>query len=291
MQLIITNKEFDALKSLMEEEFGLSLKAQTRETFLRKIQPRLQALRMSSIKEYLHYLANDPLAKIELHDLPSFVMNTESYFLREFEQFELFLDLYKQTRKRKVLHSEKSLTILSAGCSEGQEPYSIAMLLRNQSEPLHGWDVSIIGLDINTMALAKARSGVYSAYSFRGPNTSLIENYFRKTSTETCETPKKCFRLKPEIISSIEYVHGNILHPLVFKGISNLDFIFCRNVLMYMSKKATDQIALSLWEALADDGYLFIGQSETLRKRNDLFEPVSFPRVTVYKKNKQTSAV
>lgn len=287
MQLATDNKDFDAFKTLMEEEFGLSLKTHTRETFMRKIQPRLQALRLSSLKEYLHYLTYDPLSKIELHDLPSFVMNTESYFLREYAQFELFLDLYRQKRKRKILHSDRSLTILSAGCSEGQEPYSIAMLLRNQSEPLQGWDVKIFGLDINTMALTKARRGVYSAYSLRGPHTDLIKNYFRRTSMETCETPRECFRLKPQIISSIDYVHGNILHPLVFKGISNLDFIFCRNLLMYMSKKAVDRIALSLWEALADDGHLFIGQSETLRNRDDLFESLSFPGVTVYKKTKQ----
>lgn len=290
MQLVIDNNDFDALKKLMEEEFGLSLKTHTRKTFLRKIQPRLQALRMSSLKEYLHYLANDPLSKIELHDLPSFVMNTESYFLREFAQFELFLDLYKQKRKRKVLHSDKSITILSAGCSEGQEPYSIAMLLRNQSEPLHGWNITIMGLDINVMALEKARSGVYSSYSLRGSNIDLIEKYFKRTFTETCETPKECFRLRPEIISSIDFIHSNILHPLVLKGISNLDFIFCRNLLMYMSERAADRIALSLWEALADDGYLFIGQSETLRRRDDLFEAVSYPEVTVYKKKKQASA-
>jgi len=290
MQLIMDHDDFESLKTLMEEEFGLSLKTHSRETFLRKIQPRLQALRMGSIKEYLHYLANDPLSKIELHDLPSFVMNTESYFLREYAQFELFLDLYKKTRKRKVLHSDKSISILSAGCAAGQEPYSISMLLRNQPDPLHGWDVKILGLDINIMALAKARSGVYSAYSLRGPKIEFIEHYFRKTSTETCETPKECFRLKPDIISSVDYLHGNILHPLVLKGISSLDFIFCRNLLMYMSVRAADRIALSLWEALSDDGYLFIGQSETLRKRDDLFEPLSFPGVTVYRKTKQSSA-
>ncbi len=284
------DKDFAALKTLMEDEFGLSLKAHTRESFARKIQPRLEALKMSSMKQYLDYLTNDPLSKIELHDLPSFVMNTESYFLREFEQFKLFLDLYRQKRKDKVLRSDKSISILSAGCSAGQEPYSIAMLLRNQPEPLRGWNIRILGLDINVMALEKARSGVYSSYSLRGPNTDLIEKYFRRTYAETCETPKECFRLKPEIISSIDYVHGNILQPLVLKGISNLDFIFCRNVLMYMSKKAADRIALSLWEALADDGYLFIGQSETLRKRDDLFELVSFPGVTLYKKRRPSSA-
>ena len=290
MHLGMNDQDFAALKTLMEEEFGLSLKTHTRDTFLRKIQPRLLELRMSSVREYLDYLANDPLSRIELHDLPSFIMNTESYFLREYPQLELFLDLYKQKNKQKVMHSNRSIRILSAGCSEGQEPYSIAMLLRNQSEFFRGWDIRIFGLDVNLMALAKARSGFYSEYSLRGPNTDLIKNYFTRTSSETCETPKKYLRLKPEIISSIDYMHGNILHSLLLKGISNIDFIFCRNLLMYMSDRAVDRIAFSLWESLADNGCLFIGLSETLRKRADLFVPMSYSGVTVYKKVSQTSA-
>lgn len=286
----MNDKDFAALKRLIEEEFGLSLKTHTRDTFLRKIQPRLQQLRMRSVGEYLDYVTNDPLSRIELHDLPSFIMNTESYFLREYPQLELFVDLYKQKNKQKVMHSERPIRILSAGCSEGQEPYSIAMLLRNQSEFFRGWDTRIFGLDVNLIALAKARGGYYSEYSLRGPNADLIKHYFTRLSSETCETPKRCLRLQPEIISSIDYMHGNILHSLVLKGISNIDFIFCRNLLMYMTEKAVDRIAFNLWEALADDGCLFIGQSEILRKRDDLFVRVNYPGVTVYKKVSHTSA-
>lgn len=286
MQLTIDPSEFKKLQNLIEEEFGLSLKTHTQESFTRRLQPRLKALKMNSIKEYLHFLQSDPLAKLELHDLPSFIMNTESYFLREFAQFELFLDLYRQKRKQRALEANRSFKILSAGCSDGQEPYSIAMLLRNEPESMHGWNIRILGLDINILALEKARGGVYSAYSLRSPQIDLIKKYFRKSVKETCETPEKCYRLQPEIISSIEYIHGNILQPLVLKGLNNLDFIFCRNVLMYMSGKAADRISFSLWEALAEDGYLFIGQSESLSKMDNLFEPIKFPGVTIYRKKR-----
>ncbi len=290
MQPIMDDQDFVVLRGLMEEEFGLSLRTQTQETFLRKIQPRLQALNMTTIKEYLQYLTLDPFSAIELHDLPSYVMNTESYFLREYAQFELFLELFNQKKKFKALTGNRLISILSAGCSEGQEPCSIAMLLRNQSQPLHGWNIRIFGYDINMLALTRARYGLYSAYSLRGPNTHLIKDYFINSGSINPASPKERLRLKPEITDDIEYIHGNILHSLSAKGLVNLDFIFCRNLLMYMSDKAVDRIALNLWEALSDDGYLFIGQSESLRNRDDLFEPLGFPGVTVYKKVRQAEA-
>lgn len=283
MQLTEDSNNYKTLQNLIEEEFGLSLKTHTPESFIRKLQPRLKTLKMTSIREYLHYIQNDPLAKLELQDLPSFIMNTESYFLREFEQFELFLALLRQKRKERALQNRK-IKILSAGCSDGQEPYSIAMLLRNEPEPLYQRNTSIFGLDINLLTLEKARSGVYSSYAMRSPQIDLIKKYFQKTTKERCETPGKCFKLEPEIISSVEYLHGNILRPLVLKGLVDLDFIFCRNVLMYMSRKAVESISFSLWEALSDDGYLFVSQSETLCRTDNLFVPVKFPGITVYRK-------
>ena len=284
MQLVMKETEYKALKRLIEAEFGLSLKNHTRETVAKKIQPRLKALNLDSFSEYLEYVSESPRAKIELHDLPAYIMNTESYFLREFAQFHVFTELFRKKKREKIFMMERTFRILSAGCAEGQEPCSISMVLKKLSDNLHGWKIDILGLDVNVYALDKAQSGVYSGYSLRAPHTKMIEHYFQKTKAASCDTPKECYRLKPEIIRSVEYRHGNILQPLVLQGLEKLDFIFCRNVLMYMSEKAIDRIALNLWEALADDGHLFIGQSESLRKHEDLFTAVRYPGVTVYRK-------
>jgi len=289
MQQKMHDTEYRALKSLIEDEFGLSL-TYGKETLAKKIQPRLSLLRLKSIREYLDYLMNNRMAKIELRDLPCHLMNTESYFLREYAQFELFVELFRKKKKEKLLQGNTSFTILSAGCSEGQEPYSISMLLRNNLDGLQWRNVKIFGLDINISALEKAQKGIYSSYSFRNLHNDKIERYFQKTTSTSCDAPRRCYRLKTDIVKSVEYLQGNILQPLPLKGLLNLDFIFCRNVLIYMSGKAIDKIAMSLWEALSDDGYLFIGQSESLRKHDDLFIPVSFPEVTVYRKKSSSSA-
>lgn len=290
MQLLMTEKEFSTLKTIIEESFGLSLKTHTKETLAKKTLPRLTALRLKSFSEYIAYVTEGPLAKAELHALPSYIMNTESYFLREYAQLQLFADLFMKKKKEKVFLSDRTLSVLSAGCAEGQEPYSISMMLQNATDNLHGWDgwdISLYGLDVNVFALEKAQYGVYSSYSLRGPNTDKIAHFFQKTRSTSCDTPRECHRLKPEIVRSVEYRHGNILHPLVLQGIKKLDFIFCRNVLIYMSPRAVDRIVMNLWEALADDGYLFVGQSESLRKHGDLFiGQQQHPDVTVYQKRR-----
>jgi len=284
MQLAMKEAEYKTLKRLIETEFGLSLKTHTRETLAKKIQPRLRALNLNSFPEYCEYLSESPRARIEFHDLPGYIMNTESYFLREFAQFHAFLEIFRKKKREKIFQTDRTFKILSAGCAEGQEPYSISMVLKTSSDNLHGWKIQIHGLDVNVYALDKAQSGVYSGYSLRGPHTKMIEHYFQKTKASSCDTPRECYRLKPEIIRSVEYRHGNILKPLVLQGLEKLDFIFCRNVLMYMSENAIDRIALNLWEALADDGHLFIGQSESLRKHDNLFTAVRHPDVTFYRK-------
>lgn len=280
----MTEKEFRSLKTIIEESFGLSLKTHTRETLAKKTLPRLKALRLNSFSEYIAYVTDGPMAKAELHALPGYIMNTESYFLREYAQLQLFVDLFLEKKKQKILTAERTFRVLSAGCAEGQEPYSISMVLRNATDRLQGWDIGIWGLDVNVFALEKAQYGVYSSYSLRGPNTETIERHFQKTKSTSCDTPRECYRLKPEIVRSVEYKHGNILQPLVLQGLKKLDFIFCRNVLMYMSPRALERIVMNLWEALADDGYLFVGQSESLRKHEDLFIARQYPHVAVYQK-------
>jgi chemotaxis protein methyltransferase CheR len=290
MNPVMHENEYKILKTLIEEEFGLSLRTHNRDTLSEKIQPRLSKLRLKSYGDYIDYLMHDPMAKIELHNLPLHLMNTESYFLREFAQLEVFMGLFKKKMQERDFGANRPFTILSAGCSVGEEPYSISMMLKKNPETLNGSDVRIIGLDVNVRALVRAKRGIYSRDAFRGRHSRKIEGFFRKTTLKCCEKPGECLRLKTDIVKSVSFQHGNIVQPSTLKDLRNLDFIFCRNVLMYMTSKAIDRIAMNLWEALSDDGYLFVGQSESLRKQHSLFTPISISDVTVYRKNRVPSA-
>lgn len=119
---------------------------------------------------------------------------------------------------------------------------------------------------------------MYNPYSLRGVDKDIIGKYFSKID-------KSHYKLDDNIIKTTNLLQGNILNPSVFKALQNIDFIFCRNVLIYMGMKAKNRIALNLWESLSHSGYLFLGQSESFIKQDVLFRPVHFPDVIVYQKN------
>ena len=277
MKQSISDKEFTLLKDLIGQEFGLSFKTYTKEDLAKKLLPRLKKLRMMSFGEYYDYLTEDFSAKAELNALPASIMNTESYFLREFPQYRLFIELLQQLVESGKADLCKTVRILSAGCAFGQEPYSISMLLRTYKKALLGWKIHITAIDINPAALEKAQIGVYHSYSFRNSNSDFTKKYFAKTE-------KDYYRLDSDIIRSVDFKQANILDSASFRDSPALDFIFCRNVLIYMNLSAENRIARNFWEALSKGGYLFLGQSESFRRQTKLFNPVQFPDVTVYQK-------
>jgi len=283
MKLSMNNIEFNLLRDFIEEEFGLSLKNQEREVLSKRLEPNLIKLKLKSYREYYNYLLSHPSSKTELNSLPSIIMNMESYFLREKAQFNVFIDLFNKIRKERAGKSNRTIRILSAGCSEGQEPYSISISIRNSGISIGGWDIRISGLDIDPVSIGKAREGIYNSYSLRGVEKNISGKFFSKTGSDH-------YRLNTDIIKTVDLLQGNILNPTVFKGLQNLDFIFCRNVLIYMGIKAKNRIALNLWEALSYNGYLFLGQSESFIKQDVLFRPAHFPDVIVYQKKNPHAA-
>ncbi|MEW6109779.1 MAG: protein-glutamate O-methyltransferase CheR [Nitrospirota bacterium] len=269
--------EFRLLRDLIEEEFGLLLNINHKDVLSAKLEPKVLSLKLRSFREYYYYLLNHPLSKKELSSLPSAIMNMESYFLREKAQFSLFIDLLKEIKKEISTGAKRTIRILSAGCASGQEPYSIYISIKNSGIPVSDWNLQIFGIDIDQFAIEKAKSGVFNQYSLRGMDKEITDKIFRKINNNY-------HKIDGNIIKKVNFSQGNILQPTVFKNLKNLDFIFCRNLLIYMSKRAKNRIALNLWEALSETGYLFIGQSESLMKYNDFFKPVRFPEAIVYQK-------
>lgn len=270
--------EFSLIRGYIEEEFGLSLKNLSRERLGKKLAPRLAALRLKSFKEYYDHLLRNSFSNTELVEIMNIIINLESYFLREMAQFDVFIELFNKKVTEKKGKSREPIKILSAGCSAGQEPYSILMFLNNSGISLNHSTMELQALDINPLALEKARRGVFNAYSLRGAHKEYIQKYFRQVN-------KDHFKIDDSLVKAVNFIQGNILKPSVFRKLKNLDFIFCRNLLIYMGDRALDRIALNLWEALSDSGYLFLGQSESFVKQKVLFRPLHFPQVTVYQKN------
>lgn len=276
-ELVLTADEFCLFRELIRKEFGILLKVDGRLTFHTKVAHRVNILGFSSYKEYYDYIISDQ-TKREVFNLVSHLTNNETYFMRERSQIEVFIGLLKEMKNRKIKCGQREIRILSAGCSTGEEVYSINISLIESGLFSWGWDVRIIGIDVNGMAIKRARNATYSRNSFRAFNGSDdFVKYFHIKDDK--------YILKGSYKKNVEFIEGNILDERIFQEIGRQDAIFCRNVMIYMSDDAIQKVTRNFYHTLLDEGYLFIGSSESLVQKTDLFIPELRDGIIVYRKN------
>ncbi|MEJ2200668.1 MAG: CheR family methyltransferase, partial [Desulfuromonadaceae bacterium] len=172
-------------------------------------------------------------------------------------------ELIKHNRSRRVLR------IWSAGCSTGEEPYSLAMLLLEKFPELVDWEVHILATDINYQALRQAREGVYGERSLRSTEADYRERYFIPVGDR--------FVMAPEVRNLVQFSHLNLqtgLYPSGYNGTSDVDLLFCRNVMIYFRQETNRKIIERFSRCLRPDGFLFLGQAETLQNLSTQFSSV-----------------
>jgi chemotaxis protein methyltransferase CheR len=204
--------------------------------------------------------------------------NNETYFYREAGQLTAFADnVLRLLKDRKVKNGERRLRILSAGCSTGEEVHTLAMLLHDSGEFFWNWDVQIVGVDIDQIALDKARRGLYHHNSFRSIGPELIERHFLPQGGGA-------HQVKDSVRKHVQFIHGNIIEPATYEALRPLDVIVCRNVLIYFSDQATLRAIQTFHSALEPGGYLLLGHAESLSRISDLFTPIRFKGAMIYQK-------
>lgn len=274
----MNEEEYCLLSDLIKKEFGIQLKADKRLTLHTKISHRLRILGLETYRDYYAYLVADT-SMTELNILASHITNNETYFFREKGQLDVFAELLPEIKRIKGQRGENSVRILSLASSSGEEAYSLNILLQESGLFLWGWDVKIIGMDLDRSAIDRARNACYTANSLRaiGGDTAFIRKYFYADD--------KRYMLKKHLLNNVEFICGNLIDSVSFEGLGNIDVIFCRNVLIYMSDEATEKIVANIYNILSDTGYLFIGMSESLIQRTNLFVPEYRRGAIVYRKN------
>ena len=201
------------------------------------------------------------------------------YFFREKAQLDLFSEILKDIKRKRQARNEKALRILSLASSSGEEAYSLNIIIQENGLFAWDWNVKIIGMDLNMHAIAKAREASFTKSSFRSLNgdAAMVGKYF------TVEGDR--YILRRSLTKNVEFMQGNILDSGSFEGLGPVDAIFCRNVLIYMSDEAIEKVARNFFHVLSDEGYLFIGASESLIQKTNLFVPEYKSGVIVYRKN------
>jgi chemotaxis protein methyltransferase CheR len=278
----LSEEEFRLLRDFVHERFGLYYEESQRASLRTRLAPRLDLLGLASFEDYHRYLRFAPEREQEQQRMVSHLTNNETYFFREQPQLDVFAShVLRALKERKTRSDDKRLHVLSAGCSTGEEPLTLAMILFDSGQFFWGWDVRVTGLDVDGAALEKARRAVYHQGSLRAVSPPLLERHFAPDGGGV--------RVKESARRSVSYRSGNLLEPVSYDGLRPLDVLFCRNVLIYFSDGAVQRAVSLFHEVLAPGGYLFLGHAESLARVSSAFVPIRFQGAIVYQKPEQAT--
>jgi chemotaxis protein methyltransferase CheR len=267
--------EYRLLCELIYEYCGIRFEEPARYMVTRRLWPRVRALGLSSFTDYYRHLKYSPKARAELDELVERVTTNETYFFREDYQLRAFTDeLIPILVPRNA--EQQHLRIWSAGCSSGEEGYTIAMLCR-EHKLLAGWDVEIFGNDISKKVLGMARAARYPQSAFRSTDKRYIDRYFRPAEGGKLE-------VVDEIKKLVTFGHLNLLDSVGLSLVGQNDVIFCRNVMIYFDEAARKIVLRNLFKRLRPGGYLLLGHSESLLNVSTEFEIVSLKNDLVYRR-------
>ena len=273
----LSEEAFRLLRDFIHERFGIFFEDNQRGSLRSRLVGRLASLDLVSFEEYYEYLRFSPQRAEELDRMVSHLTNNETYFFREAAQLQVFAEhVLRQVKERRSADGTRRVRILSAGCSSGEEAHTIAMILYDSGQFFWNWDVQVIGLDVDHVALEKARRGVYFHNSFRSTSPAVVERHFLKQGAAAT--------VKEPIRRMVHLRHGNIVDPASYEGLGGLDAIFCRNVLIYFSDAMILRAVRLFYDALAPGGYLLLGHAESLSRITDLLTPIRFPGAMLYQK-------
>ncbi|MCC6302171.1 MAG: protein-glutamate O-methyltransferase CheR [Gammaproteobacteria bacterium] len=270
-ELIFTDADFDFIRRLVADKTGIALSEQKRELVYGRLAKRLRSLDLQTFAQYCDFVQDDAG---ELHELVNAITTNLTSFFREPYHFDYLRDTLLPELLRRNAGSCR-LRLWSAGCSTGEEPYSIAMVLRDALPSGQGWDAKILATDIDSNVLARAESGIYAEERVKGVPEQYLRRCFRRGQGDNAGM----LRVGDETRSLITFRPLNLMQEWPMKG--PFDVIFCRNVVIYFDKPTQRRLFNRYADLLVDGGHLFIGHSETLFKVCDRFTLIGR---TIYRK-------
>lgn len=252
--------EFKKLKELIYDNTGIFLKDTKVQMVNSRLQKRLKTLGINSYKAYYEYLVKEDDGAELIEMINSITTNKTDYF-REKHHFDYLLNTILPKLKTTCYSSSSTLNIRiwCAASSTGEEPYTIAMVLKDYFENNTGWSLKVLASDIDTRVLAAAKQGVYSSQQISPIPVELLKKYFYKGEGEN----EGLFKVKEKIKDIIDFRKINLIDD-TYPINSQVDVIFCRNVFIYFDKETIEKILEKFYRHLKPGGYLFIGHSETM---------------------------
>jgi chemotaxis protein methyltransferase CheR len=272
----ITDEEFIQLRDFIYEKSGIFVDEKRKYLFESRFSRRLGELGLTRFTDYIKYLKLD--RGQELKQLFEMVTTNETSFCRDTKQLDSFRDtLLKEVLDRQRQAGRYELNIWSAGCSSGEEPYTLVfLLLETLKAEIARWKINITAVDLSEEMIAKARAGIYTEYSFKTTPDEIRKRYFKEVEGG--------WELDQRIRKLVKFMPMNLNDSLALKRTPRSHIVFCRNVIIYFDDAMKRKVVQAFYDNLLPGGYLLVGHSESLHKVSQSFKPVHNAGAIAYKK-------
>jgi len=274
-----------SFRDIIEEKTGLFFPNSKFETFEKAVIKLLDDSSFNSIDELYNYLSDREIEDTVFKKLINYLTIKETYFFRDRGHFEI-LRKYVLPEVITEKEGEKKISIWSAGCSTGEEAYSIAMVLHRFLNNRDEWNIKILATDINSEYIDSAKTGLYDSWSFRDnlQNEEYADYFIRRSDS---------FEITPEIKKMVDFVKHNLMdgYSVSFPVVPySLDIIFCRNVMIYFKKNVIKTLIKMFYALLAPNGFLIVSNSDLIFPLPDGFRILNFRDAVVLQKTEKRSA-
>lgn len=270
MTAMLTDKEFELFKHLIYQQVGIKLDEPKKTLLVSRLGKRLRDLHLSSYQAYYDSVSGKG-GEEELIKLLDLVSTNKTEFYREPVHFDFLRDQVLSEAQ-----SSKTLRIWSSASSSGEEPYTIAMTLSDAIADINRWDIKILASDISTRVLAKASSAIYEEERVSQLPNDLVKRHFLRGKGPQAGK----LQVRPQVARLVAFRRINLMDS-TFPIRSQLDVIFCRNVMIYFDRPTQAKLMEKFFRYLRPGGYLFIGHSESLQWIDHQF---TYLRPTIYQK-------
>jgi chemotaxis protein methyltransferase CheR len=282
----MNQNQLSKLRAFLLEHMGLLYTEKQDVELCSKIDYASKGFDFENTEKFVEWLLMQNLDASQTKKLATYLTIGETYFFRERKALDYLENNYLPMLIAKRRHTNKTLNIWSAGCSSGEEPFTIAIILHRLLPDIKNWDIRILGTDINLKFLEKAQNGVYSKWSFRGMSETVMDKYFEKINENK-------YRLKPFISDMVNFSYLNLASPPYFPASNKLDLfdvILCRNVLIYFSQEGIKTATKSFYNKLKNEGVLLLSAVETSNLVCEDFNRIPHQGIMVYEKNSEKNS-
>jgi chemotaxis protein methyltransferase CheR len=275
-------EDFVAIRDFIHERSGIFFAENKKYIVENRLSKRMADLGVKNYKDYFYLIKYDTSQK-EFNTLMNLITTNETSFFRNPPQLKAFSDeVLPLIVKEKEVSKQRKLRIWSAGCSTGEEPYTLSIILLEKIRDAASWQIEILANDISEQVLYAARTGVYNDMSLRSTERFIIEKYFTREP--------EGYRVSDDVKRLVKLSHMNLTDFKKMAMFKDIDILFCRNVMIYFSDDVKRNIVRHFYGSLRPGGYFFIGHSESLHGISKSFKLAYFKNALVYQKEASATA-